>query len=592
MTPAPQKSSERAEKLDEVIAAFLEAEQNDATSDRDAWLQRYPDLADDLHRFFEQHDRLARLAAPLREADPVPDGDATTITDVPQTPTVAASEVPRFFGDYEILEEIARGGMGVVYKARQISLNRIVALKMILAGQFASAHDVARFRSEAETVATLDHPNILPIYEVGEHDGRHFFSMKLIAGGSLSDRVKAVRLTPREAARLVALVARAVHFAHQRGILHRDLKPSNILLDERGEPFVVDFGLAKKMGTDSGLTQSGVIVGTPQFMAPEQAGAHKGLTVAVDVYSLGAILYTLLTGQPPFRGDNIMETLRQVAEHEPASPRSVNAQVPRDLEAICLKCLAKELDRRYHSAQDLADDLERFGRGEWVPVRRVSRMERLVKWARRRPAVAGLLAAVLLVFVCGGLTTYFVVQWDKARLARMQEAEWVLDQMAKTSSPSALAACGQELAKLAEQLGPKEAATVAERVLDRMDKTTDPNILNALAPALRKLAERMKPEESARVCAKAAQPVLDGMDKTTDPNTVSGLAQVVVQLAERLKPEEVAKAAQRVLDQMDKAFAPIALNALASALVQLAERMKPEEAARVCAKAAQQVLDG
>jgi serine/threonine-protein kinase len=228
----------------------------------------------------------------------------------------------RYFGDYELLEEIARGGMGVVYRARQVSLNRLVALKMILAGELASTQDVQRFRREAEAAANLDHPNIVPIYEVGEYEGQHYFSMKLIDGTSLAPRAASFVRDPRAAAALVAKVARAVEAAHQRGILHRDLKPGNILLDKAGEPFVVDLGLAKHVDGAHSQTRSGTIVGTPSYMAPEQARSERGLTAAADVYSLGAILYELLTGRAPFRAEGTLETLLQVLDRDPPRPRS------------------------------------------------------------------------------------------------------------------------------------------------------------------------------------------------------------------------------------------------------------------------------
>jgi predicted Ser/Thr protein kinase len=328
-----------------------------------------------------------------------------SVSDMPtylgDIPTVVLPVV-RYFGDYELESEIARGGMGVVFRARQKSLNRVVALKMILTGQLASPADVQRFRTEAEHAANLDHPNILPIYEVGDHDGRQYFTMKLVEGGSLAGRAAALLPDGRAAASLVATLARAVHFAHQRGILHRDLKPANVLIDADGTPYVTDFGLAKKTGGDSGLTNTGAVVGTPSYMPPEQARGEKGLTVAADVYSLGAILYELLSGRAPFRGETIYETLKQVLETEPPDPRQINPKADRDLSAVALKCLAKDPAKRYASADALAADLDRWLAGEPTTARPPSLAGLAARWLRRNAAAA---ATVIAVGVAWGLLT-------------------------------------------------------------------------------------------------------------------------------------------------------------------------------------------
>jgi serine/threonine-protein kinase len=292
--------------------------------------------------------------------------------------------------------------MGVVFKARQTTLNRVVALKMILAGELAGPDEVRRFRAEAEAVAALDHPNVLPVYEVGEVHGQHFFTMKLVPGGSLAGRVRSLLGRPAEAAELVAKLARAVDYAHRRGVLHRDLKPANVLLDPDGTPYVTDFGLAKTVG-DDGQTRTGAVLGTPGYMPPEQARGEKGLTPAADVYALGAILYELLTGRPPFQGPSPLDTILEVLEREPDHPRAVNPAADKDLALIALKCLQKDPARRYPTAAALADDLDRFLAGEPITVRRQAALHRVGGWARREPglacrlAVIGACAAIVLV---------------------------------------------------------------------------------------------------------------------------------------------------------------------------------------------------
>ncbi len=280
-----------------------------------------------------------------------------------------------------------------------MSLNRVVALKMILSGQFASALDVQRFQQEAEAAANLDHPHIVPIYEVGDHEGQHYFSMKLIDGGSLASRP--LPMPQRQAAHLLATVSRAVHHAHQRGILHRDLKPGNILIDSQGQPYVTDFGLARSVQGDAGQTQTGSIVGTASYMPPEQARSEKVLTTAIDVYSLGAVLYELLTGRPPFRAETPLDTVLQVLERDPEPPRTIRPQIDRDLETICLRCLEKEASKRYGSAEALAEDLERWLRDEPILARPVGSGERLWRWCRRNRGIAAALAGLVGTLVMG-----------------------------------------------------------------------------------------------------------------------------------------------------------------------------------------------
>jgi WD40 repeat protein len=402
-SPSPQC---REERVNEALAAFLQAQEAGQRPDPQDWLRRHPDLADDLASFFSAKDGFERDARPLLTAcgeGRTPEGAETWAKTARPSPAERGAHV----GDYELLEEIARGGMGVVYKARQRSLNRTVALKMIGAGGLAAEEDVRRFGVEAEAAAALDHPHIVPIYEVGEHQGQPFFSMKLFEGGSLAARVSRFAGDPRAAACLVATLARAVHHAHQRGILHRDLKPSNVLLDEQGDPHVTDFGLAKRVREDGRLTRSGALVGTPRYMAPEQAAGGKGVSTACDVYALGAILYEVLTGRPPFTADNPVEVLLQVLDQEPPRPRALDPRLDRDLEAVCLKCLEKDPARRYASAAALADDLERWLAGEVIAARRAGPAVRLLKWARRRPALAALvgLGTLSAALAAGALVT-------------------------------------------------------------------------------------------------------------------------------------------------------------------------------------------
>jgi WD40 repeat protein len=434
MTHETDAVSLRGQRVNEILAEYLRAVDAGQAPSRQDLLARHPELAAELQAFFADQDELDQLAEPLRPApgatprpaEPMkPDAGAAGAPTVGLGETVppAPTARPRVFADYELLEELARGGMGVVYKARQVSLNRVVALKMLLAGRLASAADVQRFRAEAEAAANLDHPNIVPIYEVGQHEGQHYFTMKLIEGGNLGQHLDRFAQDQRAAARFLATVARAVHYAHQHGILHRDLKPANILLDARGEPQVTDFGLAKRVQGGHHLTRSGAIVGTPSYMAPEQAAGQMGLTTAADTYSLGAVLYETLIGGPPFKAETPLDTALQVLEKDPEPPRKLNPHVDRDLETICLKCLEKDLRRRYPSAEALADDLDRWLDGEPIQVRRTGTWERAVKWARRRPAISALAAVSGASVVALLVLAAFLWQNAEMRAAAVQDLD-------------------------------------------------------------------------------------------------------------------------------------------------------------------------
>lgn len=306
----------------------------------------------------------------------------------------------RQFGDYELLEEIARGGMGVVYRARQRSLDRIVAVKMLLSGPLASREFIQRFRTEAAAAASLKHPNIVAIHEVGLHTGQHFFAMDFIAGRTLAEAIGQQPLAPKRAAAILQTVAEAVHHAHEHGILHRDLKPSNVILDADDQPHVTDFGLAKRLTGDTEVTLSAQTLGSPNYMPPEQATTDRGkISRRSDVYSLGAMLYHALTGRPPFVGGTLAETLSAVLHTDPVRPRLLNPGVPPDLETVCLKCLDKDPARRYHTAQELADELGRWLRGEPIHARPLNQVERLWRWCRRKPIVALLGAATVVLLL-------------------------------------------------------------------------------------------------------------------------------------------------------------------------------------------------
>jgi serine/threonine protein kinase/Tfp pilus assembly protein PilF len=314
-----------------------------------------------------------------------------------------AAELLGELGDYELLEEVGRGGQGVVFRARQKSLNRTVALKVISLGQWASKAHLKRFRLEAEAAARLEHPGIVPIHEVGERDGSCYFSMKFVEGGQLDEVVRRTPISIRQAAELIAKVARTVHYAHEHGILHRDIKPGNILLDDKGEPHLTDFGLARLVETESTVTRTLEVLGTPSYMAPEQAvGNNAQVTGATDVYGLGAVLYQLMTCQPPFAGGTTYETIKLLLDTEPRQPRLLNPKIDRDLSTICLKCLEKDPKRRYSSALALAEDLERWLKHEPIQARRTGIFARGKKWVQRNPTSALLTASLVALAAAAG----------------------------------------------------------------------------------------------------------------------------------------------------------------------------------------------
>ncbi|MES2595668.1 MAG: serine/threonine-protein kinase [Verrucomicrobiota bacterium] len=324
----------------------------------------------------------------------------------------------KYFGNYELLEEAAKGGMGVVWRARQQALNRTVAVKMIRSGAFADKDEVQRFHAEAQAVAQLKHPNIVNIHEIGEHEGQHYYSMDFIEGGTLADQCHGKSMKVREAAELLHTVCEAVHFAHQRGILHRDLKPQNIMVDSEGRPHVLDFGLAKRIDEDQSLTMTGAVLGSPSYMAPEQAqGRNDRVGPHTDVYALGAILYQMLTGRPPFLARTAAETMMQVVQREPAAPSRSNPDLPRDLETICLKCLEKEPAQRYATARELGEELGHFLKGDPISARPANFARKYANWLKRHPAwLAG--AAALVVF--GLLCTIFWLYQENAFMRAQQ----------------------------------------------------------------------------------------------------------------------------------------------------------------------------
>jgi serine/threonine-protein kinase len=383
--------------LDELLLAI----QDGNAGRRDELLHQYPEFEEWLD-CFQLLDRFASAPVGLDFPSTIPGSDSPV-----SHPSDSSTPAARVFGKYELLSEIGRGGMGIVYKARQPDLNRIVALKMIQASEWASPEEISRFRAEARATARLRHRNIVGIYEVGEELGRHFFAMDFIEGQSLAAVIGHQPLPPEKAARWMVPIAQAVEHLHSQGVIHRDLKPANILIDRHSEPMVTDFGLAKMFDTDGGTTRTGAILGTPSYMSPEQAsGRNSQINARSDVYSLGAVLYEMLSGRPPFREEKPLDTLVQVLEGEATLLSTLVPTIPRELELICFKCLEKDPGRRYACAADLAADLTRYLHGDPVEAQSGGFIQALLRWARRQPGLACRLA--VLIPITATIQVYFM----------------------------------------------------------------------------------------------------------------------------------------------------------------------------------------
>ncbi len=410
------KNSEHGEdeRLDAIIAEFYRLADAGEVADQSDFIHRNPEFASKLKDFFSDAQFLQN-----------PDHSDATETRLGATSALGTSRpakpaigsMVRYFGEYEILEELGAGGMGVVYKARQAKLKRIVALKMIRSGEVANTKDLQRFEVEAKAAAKLSHPGIVPVHEVGVHDGRHFYTMDYVEGGNLSQMHRDAPVPVLHAVKLVRQLAGSMHYAHLKGIVHRDLKPANILLTADGNPKITDFGLAKRILEDDEsesptMTESGQILGTAGYMSPEQASGKSRLVgPSSDIYSLGAVLYALLTSRAPFVGETPSHTIMQVLHNDPVSPRKLNPSIPRDLETICLKCLAKEPHQRYGTAQLLADDLTSFMEGKPVKARPVNKVIKAWSWAKRNPWIAATLLLIVLSSLGG-----FHAAFEQSRL--------------------------------------------------------------------------------------------------------------------------------------------------------------------------------
>jgi hypothetical protein len=569
-------------------------------------------------------------------ADPVQphatDPDRTT----PEVPQPAPGEPPYpTVPGYEIIGELGRGGMGVVYRARQTALKRVVALKMVLSGDRASPQELARFRREAEAVARLRHANIVQVHEVGAYDGRPFFSLEFVDGGTLATRLRDGLPDPKDAAALAEKLARAMHAVHRCHVVHRDLKPANVLLTADGTPKITDFGLAKKLDEDTGHTHSGAVMGTPSYMAPEQAsGGAARTTPRADVYALGAILYECLTGRPPFRAATVAQTLRQVIEDEPVAPRRLSPAVPRDLETICLMCLRKDPARRYPTANDLAEDLRRLLALEPIQARPVGRAERAAKWARRNRA----LTAALIVFTLAVLISAALAVWATRLGTDLQESNQKLGEaesqrtVQKWLAPQGLQAgtdvslLDGEVEALWDMAGTQEDPL---RILFVQEAIREPattrQLSNRRAFALhaavglsqrrrgaveRVLVERLQAEGipagqqtdlalalaalgglSAEAASRAGPVITRRMSEEKSPDELRTLAEALPAVAARLDAKDAAPAAATLLQAMNDAEDRLVLRELARSLPVVAARLEPGDAVNTLLRAMRGVKD-
>ncbi|MDG2382749.1 MAG: protein kinase [Pirellulaceae bacterium] len=403
------------QQLNAILADYLLALESKEQPDREQLLKSYPEFADLLRDFFHDHDKMMARGSEVIQEEAMSQRlhRRTSSANSAMSRESAETDFMKIFaefGEYQLLDEIDRGGMGVIYRARQSSLDRIVALKMIKSGQFATAEEIARFHLEAEAAASLDHAAIVSIYEVGERQGIHFFSMQYVEGCTLASRLAEGPMEPCDAACLILKIAQAVAYAHSKDIVHRDLKPANVLLDNEGDPHLTDFGLAKRMTEDNQLTMTGQILGTPAFMAPEQASARVGdLAPLVDVYAIGALLYTTLTGKQPFEAENEIDLLLKLLDQDPVPPTKVNRRIPKSLEMICLQCMEKNPERRYSSVAAVTQDLQSFLREEPLQKRSDDLAQSIRRWWRREPvlvthatAILGFLSILQLYYVFQG----------------------------------------------------------------------------------------------------------------------------------------------------------------------------------------------